>query len=481
MGTRKSILKNTLALAIPNVLNPIVSFVLVLAISRYLGVEGLGQFSLVLSYIGIFATLASLGLADLVVREVARRPDQAHEFLFNTGLFGTISSLAALVLMDIMVAVMGYEKQVVQAAFICSFSLVASTAITYLEAIFRSFEKAEFVAFTYVVENIVRVGACILLLLSGYGIVALFVAVLASRIFAFVLMFGLYVRVMGMPGGTLNRDMWRLLARESATFTSIAIFSTIHLSLDQIMLSKLKSVEAVGIYSAADRLLDMCRTLPLAFAAALLPFLTKEYSMGLDRLRQLSIYSTRYLLLASLPIVAGTAILADDMIALIYGAEFSASGPVLRLHIFSLIPFSLVFFLAQLLIATDNQRVDLAINVVAAGINFVLNLLLIPILAELGAALATLITVVIFNQIQWWYIRKHLFSIPIFNLLPKALLATGIMGAVTYLLRDWNLFLNVALSAGVYFLLLFLLKALSPEESEFLKKVLLSQRNRSDT
>ena len=481
MGNGKSILKNTLALAIPNILNPIVSFVLVLAISRYLGVEGLGQFSLVLSYIGIFATLASLGLADLVVREVARRPQEAHVFLFNSGLFGTLSSLAALVLMDILVAAMGYEAQVVQAAFICSFSLVASTAITYLEGIFRSFEKAEYVAFTYVVENIGRVGSCVLLLLMGYGIVALFIAILASRIFACVLMFGFYLKVIGIPECTFNWDTWRMLARESATFTSIAIFSTIHLSLDQIMLSKLKSVEAVGIYSAADRLLDMCRTLPLAFAAALLPFLTKEYSVSKERLRRLSIYSTRYLLIGSLPIVAGTAILADKMIALIYGPEFAASGPVLRLHIFSLIPFSLVFFLAQLLIATDNQRVDLAVNIVAAGINFLLNLVFIPILAELGAVLATLITVLIFNQLQWWYIRKHVFSIPIFNLLPKALLATGIMGVVTYLLREWNLFFNVAVSGGVYFVLLFLLKTLSPEESAFLKKVLLSQRSGSGT
>jgi O-antigen/teichoic acid export membrane protein len=477
MGNRKSILKNTLALAVPNIFNPIVSFVLVLVISRYLGVEGLGQFSLVLSYIGIFATLASLGLADLVVREVARRRDRAHEFLFNAGAFGTLSSLVALVLMNFLVASMGYEEHVVQAAFICSFSLVASTAITYMEAIFRSYEKAEFVALTYVIENLVRVGSCIVLLLTGYSIVALFVAILASRVFAFLLMFAFYVKVMGKPGCTFNRDTWKMLARESATFTSIAIFSTIHLSLDQIMLSKLKSIEAVGIYSAADRLLDMCRTLPLAFAAALLPFLTKEYALSLDRLQQLATYSTRYLLLGSLPIVVGTAILADDMVRLIYGAEFSAAGPVLRLHIFSLIPFSLVFFLAQLLIATDNQRVDLAINIAAAGLNFVLNLLFIPVLAELGAALATLLTVLVFSLLQWWYIRKHLFTIRLLNLLPKALSASVIMGVVTYALRDWNLFVNIAISAVVYVGLLIVLKALSPEESEFLKRVVLSKRD----
>ena len=43
MGLRLSVFKNTLALSVPNVLNPFISFILVLVISRYMGVKGLGQ------------------------------------------------------------------------------------------------------------------------------------------------------------------------------------------------------------------------------------------------------------------------------------------------------------------------------------------------------------------------------------------------------------------------------------------------------
>ncbi|MGB6063222.1 MAG: oligosaccharide flippase family protein [Desulfomonilaceae bacterium] len=197
MDSRLSIFKNTLALSIPNVLNPFISFILVLVISRYLGVRGLGEYSLVLSYIGIFNTLAALGLEDLVVREVARRPDDAHLFFFNAGIFGSISSLVALVAMDALVAAMGYEKQVVYAAFVCSLALVASTTMSYMEAIFRSVEKAEYVAVTYVLENLLRVGVCVWLLLYGYGIVALFCGILGSRIFGLVTMSCLYVKVLG--------------------------------------------------------------------------------------------------------------------------------------------------------------------------------------------------------------------------------------------------------------------------------------------
>jgi O-antigen/teichoic acid export membrane protein len=480
MGSRLSIFKNTLALSVPNVLNPFISFVLVLVISRYLGVKGLGQYSLVLSYIGIFNTLAALGLGDLVVREVARRPEDAHMFFFNAGIFGSISSLIALLAMDGLVAVMGYEREVVNAAFVCSLSLVASTAMNYMEAIFRSVEKAQYVAMTYVLENLLRVGACVWLLLHGYGIVALFAAILGSRIFGFIAMASFYVIVLGVPRGKLNLEVWRILTKEAPTFTSIAIFSTIHLSIAQIMLSKLQSMESVGIFSAADRLVAICKTIPVAFSSALLPFFTKHFASGQEELKRLSTDSLRYLFVGICPVVVGTFILADSIVTLIYGHKFISAGQVLRFHILSLIPFTEVYILAQVLIATDNQKVDLMINIAAAILNFVLNLLLIPHFAEMGAVFATLLTIIIFNQLQYVYIRRNLFRIQFTDILAKVIVASLVMGIFTYVLRECNIFLNIAISAVVYGSLVVLLRVVSHEEVRFLERLMVGKARKAD-
>ena len=480
MDSRLSIFKNTLALSIPNVLNPFISFILVLVISRYLGVKGLGEYALVLSYIGIFSTLAALGLEDLVVREVARRPDDAHLFFFNAGIFGSISSLIALAAMDALVAAMGYEKQVVYAAFVCSLSLVATTSISYMEAIFRSVEKAEYVALAYISENLLRVGVCVWLLLHGYGIVALFCGILGSRIFGFVVMSSLYIRVLGVPRGKLNLGVWRILTKEAPTFTSIAIFSTIHLSIAQILLSKLQSVDSVGIFSAADRLLAICKTVPVAFSSALLPFFTRHFDLGPKELMRLTSDSLRYLFIGVFPVVVGTFVLADSIITQIYGQKFFLAGIVLRFHILSLIPFTTVYVMAQVLIASDNQKVDLKINIVAAVINFVLNLLLIPHFAELGAVFATLITVVIFNQLQNIYIRRNIFRIKFTEIITKVLISSLIMGAFTYELREWNIFLNIAISAMVYASLIVLLHVVSREEIQFLERLVMRKARKVD-
>jgi len=476
--SRSSIFRNTLALFVPQILNPAISFVLVLMISRYLGVAGLGKYALIFSFIGIFTSLANMGLGTLVVREVARKPEKAHLFFLNAAAIGSVSSLLMVVAMNFTVAVMGYERDVVQASWIFSFSLVASTIICFMEAIFRAEERSHYVALTYVLENIVKVALCLCLLITGYGIVALFASILFSRVLGLSLMFWFYARVFGLPRARFDFDIWRLLAREAPTFTSIAIFATLHLNLNQIMLSKLQDLYAVGIFSAADRLLGICITIPVAFGAALLPSLTRRHLSGMEELKSLTADSLRYMYLVNLPIVIGTFILADQIIVLIYGQKFAAAGMVLRIHILSLIPFSTVYLLAQVLMATDNQRVDLKINIAGAMLVFVLNLILTPTLGVMGPVLATLVTIVIFNQLQYWYIRSSLFTVSFPRLGAKALFAALTMGLVTYTFREWNLFVNVGISAAVYFFLIVVLRAVSRDELQFVYSALLRRREK---
>jgi O-antigen/teichoic acid export membrane protein len=450
MSSGGGLLRNTLALSIPNALNPLLSFALVLAVSRYLGVKGLGEYSLVLSYQGLFSVIGSLGLADLIVREVAKDSASAHTFLFNGGLFGAVWSLVTLAAMDLMVMAMGYDEDVVLAAIICSFTLTASTLVAYLEAVFRAFEKSEYVALTFVTENAARVALSLGLLFAGYGVVSLFVVVLGARMGAAAMMMCLYTRSAGFPPMRFDASVMRLLAREAPTFAGISIFSTVHLTIDQIMLSKLQSLEAVGIYSAADRLLTMAKTFPLAFASALLPLMSRQSHLGREGLRRLTTDSLRIMFLLGFPVVVGTLILAPQFIELIYGHKFVSAGAILRLHIVSLLPFSVVFLLAQALIATNNQKVDLRINIAAAFINFGLNFAFIPFLEAQGAVLATLLTILIFCGMQINYIKKTLFPLHIFGFSARILGASLLMGAVTFLLRDWNLGAAIAISALAY-------------------------------
>lgn len=470
MKAGSSLLRNTLALSVPNAINPFLSFILVLVISRRLGAEGLGEYSLLLSFSLIFTTISSLGLGSLVVREVSREPEHVHAFFVNSMGFGFVSSIVGLVVMNLVIHVMNYDAAVVLGAFFCSLALIPGTAIRYMESIFRGLERSEFVAAGFAFENGLRVLVCVPLVLLGYGIVAIFAVITIIRLLGFFLLYYFYVKINGRPGWSFRPDIWGHLTREAPTFAGIAIFSTLHLNMCEVMLSKLQSIEAVGIFSAAGRIINMCQTLPLGFSLAVLPFLTKKSGEGKRDLFRGSVDSLRYVFIGVCPMVVGAFVLGDQIIELVYGAKFVSAGPVLRYLAFVMLPYTMVLILAQLLIATNNQRVDLMINISAVALSFVFNYAFIPRLGELGAVLAAFLTLVILNHLQYLSIKKLLFEMPLLRILWKPAAASMAMGVVTYFMQGWHLFLNIGVSACLYVVFVMLFRIFTQDELIRLRK-----------
>jgi O-antigen/teichoic acid export membrane protein len=469
--SRKSLLKNTLALSIPSALNPFVSLILISVVSRKLGVEGMGQYSLLSSYLNIFTTIASLGLGGLIVREVARRPGDIQALTVNSLLFAVVSSLLAIIIMDFGVTLLRYDNELQLAFFVGSISLIPASCSRFLESTFRAVERSEFIAIGQFLENISKVILCVAVVLVGYGIVAISAMTVLAKFFACGLLFVFYLKVIGVFPVKLRKDVWTMLLKESPTFMGIAIFSTIHLNIDVILLSKLESVSSVGIYGAATRINQMCVIIPMAFSMAILPTLSRHFGYGIENLREKTELSIRYVLIVCLPTAVGLFLLADKIIFLIYGEKFTQSVLILRFIAPSLIPYSLALILAQTLIAANYQRLDLIINVVAAFMITVLCYVLIKAWAELGAVIAYVSTIMAFLILQVVFIAKNLFQLHIIQLIKKPLLATLGMAIVTYVFRDTNLFLNMLISAVVYFSLLFLLKGIYPEEIATIKSV----------
>jgi O-antigen/teichoic acid export membrane protein len=469
LESKKSLIKNTVALSIPSAVNPFFSLVLVYVISRRLGVEGMGQYSLLSSYLNIFTTIASLGLGGLIVREVARRPDDIHTLTANSLLFGLVSSVLAMILMDFGVTFLRYDNELQLAFVVGAFSLIPASCSRFLESTFRAVEKSEFIAIGQFLENVSKVILCVAVVLAGYGIVAISAMTVLTKLFSLGLLVFFYLRVMGVFSVRLRKDVWTMLLKEAPTFMGIALFSTIHLNVDTILLSKLASVSSVGIYGAAGRISQMCIILPMGFSMAMLPILSRHFGYGLENLREKTELSIRYVLIVCLPTAAGLILLADKVIFLIYGQKFAQSVFILQIMAPSLIPYSLVLILAQTLIAANFQNVDLKINMVAAMLALVLNYIMIQYFAVIGAVIATLLTIIVFLFLQLMFITGNLFPLHLIQLMKKPLLATIGMVMVTYAFRKINLFLDVLISAVAYFAFLFFLKGLYPEEIEVIK------------
>lgn len=176
---------------------------------------------------------------------------------------------------------------------------------------------------------------------------------------------------------------------------------------DAIMLGSFKGNEAVGIYTVANRGAGLISFVQIAFATSLAPVFATLFAQGdLDALRRTikrSCQATFFLSLA----VAVMLVLFSRWFLLIFGAEFLAGQTALFILMAGQLVNAFTGATAQLLIMTGYDR-DTAVGVsISAGVNVVLNAVLIPLYGLNGAAIATAISTVLWNVILVGFTYKR--------------------------------------------------------------------------
>jgi O-antigen/teichoic acid export membrane protein len=157
-----------------------------------------------------------------------------------------------------------------------------------------------------------------------------------------------------------------------------------------------------GIYAAALRLCGCFDFLPEAFTGAFLPVMSRQIKSGWESFAAVFRPFFKYLLVIGLGLAAVLGGMAEGFILLIFGPAFKPAIPTLTLLALSLVLTFVNLSLSNGLIALDRERKIVWIILLAAAFNLCLNLALIPVYRQNGAAGATLISevLVLFLMLQ---------------------------------------------------------------------------------
>lgn len=449
--TSTRVAKNTIVLVTLRVLMPALAVSLVLLLSRILGVEGLGRYTLAFSFLYMFNAIAPLGLAAIITRDGARERDGLEHLLANATSLGILSSLFITICMAGMAFLLNYDEETRTAILILSLAILPCTIGAFQDSAFIALERMDYLAIGTVVEYALKVGGGIVLLLNGYGLDAvLFIAIL-GRIVGCFISAGFLRRLNIRTRLVFDKDRIRTLLGLAPTFLFIGIFATLYWRIDIFMLSKLQPVEAVGYYGAAWRILELAMVVPQSLCLSLYPQISSAALHNLDQLKTLGRGAIRYLLALSLPAAFGITLLAGPFLELLYGEGFSAASDTLSILILTLIPYGIVRYHAYVLLGANHQRIDLALNIVMSIINIALNLALIPEYGHFGAAIATFISICIYGLLQYGYLVKKLpgRAAPI-SLPPVVLVASTVMALVVWLMRDMHLMVVIPAAVVTY-------------------------------
>lgn len=158
---------------------------------------------------------------------------------------------------------------------------------------------------------------------------------------------------------------------------------------DRVLLGNLSTLEQVGLYSVAASLVSLTNIAITALGQAWSPHLFRTYEEDPSVAGLLSARMFTYILAGFGSIAVGMTVFAQDLIGLVAGEQFSASAAAVAPLAAGTIAYATTQVTAGGISLTGRTGYLALYSWLAAGINIVLNLLLIPRFGMVGSAWAT--------------------------------------------------------------------------------------------
>ena len=189
---------------------------------------------------------------------------------------------------------------------------------------------------------------------------------------------------------TLDKDLRRRTLRYALWTTVVVVLSLIVFRRSEFFFLEAYSTDSqIAVYSIAFATATAVALLPYALADAVLPAFATLFGAGAhERIRSGYSRSLRLMTVAALPLTAGVIALGPEALRLVYGGDYSDTGPLL-LVMAAAFPLLPLMSISNSLLGGLGKVI--APTVIAAGsavVNVVLALLLIPAHDAMGAALA---------------------------------------------------------------------------------------------
>ena len=398
-NTQGRFTKNVTWLLGGKIINMLLQFFVSLATARYLGPSNYGTINYVAAFVSFFSSIASLGLAVVVIKEIAVNESDNNEVIwtsiwlrFGTAILSTISIVALMFITN------RDDPMIVQIAILESLSIVFSSFDTinyYFQGKLLSKWTSIAGVLAYIGMSLYR----IYLLATGANIVWFALSTSTDMIFQAIFLMLFYTRLEGFKP-RFNLKLGKRLLKQSYHYLIAGLITILYAQVDRVMLGNMLDKTAVGYYSAALTISHLWSMIPTALIQSLSPLLYeaagKSRNQFLRRLRQS--YAALFWLNALYSIFV--CLFAHWIILILYGKDYLAGTNALRIVVWYY-GLSTMSTLNQVYLANDGK--DKYINrFCIAGLvtDVVLNLALIPIMGINGAAIATLITHIIIQIVM---------------------------------------------------------------------------------
>jgi O-antigen/teichoic acid export membrane protein len=432
-------------------------------LTRHLGVVRFGQYTTVLSLVGIVAVVTDAGMSNLGIREYAVSTGAEREALMRNLLGLRVAlTMAGVLLATVFALAAGYDTALLLGTVLASMATVALVFQHTLSIPLAAALRLGSISLLDITRQILMVGGIVALVALGAGVLPLLAVTLAANLLLVPLTAAL-VRGQISTRMELRPRHWLALLKLTVSFSLAAAVGTIYVYTAQILTSLLASAHQSGLFAASFRVFIVTAGIPGLLVGGTLPLLAraarddhKRFAYALGRIFEVSLILG---VAAALGIAGG----AQFIIHVIAGPRFAGAAPVLRILGLAMTASFVIAVWGYALISIKRYGSLLAANGAALVVSCGLTLMLAATHGARGAALATLggeLTLAAGTAIALMY--GHPEFRPRLAILPKVILA-AIPGALLVLTTDLPSLVQALLAIAAYALLIALTRA-APQE-----------------
>ena len=406
-------------------------------VSRVLGVSGLGTYSYIYSIVTYFGLFGSLGIANQGNRSIALTKinrQKASQVFSNIYIIQLITTTIAFLSYIFFVTFLFSGDKTI--AYIQSIML-----LSYVLDITWVFFGLEQFSLTVIRNSVIKLAT----------VIAIFAFVRDRHdvwVYALIMSLGMllsqaYLWFQLHRFVDICKPVWNEVIANIKPILLLfipAIAYSVYKILDKIMLGGIDSMEQVGLFDSAEKIIGIPSSFITAFGTVMMPRITSMLSTkDVKNIASLNAVSTRYFTIIVVGSAFGLAGVSDVLAPVFFGDEFRASAPVI-----AGLGFSLIFVTwsnimrTQYLIPNRLDKPYVISTICGAAANIIVNLVLIPYFGALGAMAGTLVAEFTVFLVQLIFVRVEF---PILEYLQSTVLLFPLgmmMCAVVYIVGRYG-------------------------------------------
>jgi O-antigen/teichoic acid export membrane protein len=463
-ASERRIARNTALLFASKIASKPLFLLYIFLVARHLGVESFGTYSFVLTFAGFFAVLADFGLKTPLQRAIARDTRRTSIYVTNAILIKAALSLVTVAAFHAAAVLLGYSSSYGILLYVgLAIVLLDSMGETILH-VFRAHQVLKYEALVGIARGILMLLLAYLVMMLGGALFSLLIIMLVTVSIVTGFVAGVYVKRFSTGGGRYERKIAGDFLGMALVFGLGSGLYTLYNKIDILMLERMVGQGAVGVYAAAYTLLENLEVVSIVYTASFMPFLFRALAGSRAEALKACGSSLSWLLALGLPAATMLTLLSSEVVGFLYGAEFAASSPALAVLVWTA-PVKYAFaVLSMLLIAHDREATGLVLGALGVLVNVLMNLALIPVYAQLGAAIATLGTELLMLGLQAAFVARYVGTVPLPKGSARLLVSNVLLGAIIWAARPLGLLPVLLLACTSYLVLLSLTGFLTRKE-----------------